>query len=203
MSNNNKGNKSPTSPLPYHAVDVQPDTPPTKRRKYRDTANNANKTKTTNSTKGTKESKEKPSDPANASDPIEIIPLMPSLKLELPEYLEADGSSCSYDEQNITDGPLNKLDDGLSSVDDDRKPDITHTFYTNQSSSDIADSKHTGSATASAVAAAAADLGNTFISYFHYLFQFTYLFNDLIADHLLAKPSTSGERLTQETTPGE
>ncbi|XP_044015914.1 protein abrupt-like isoform X3 [Aphidius gifuensis] len=163
---NNKNNKSPSSPLPYHAVDVQPETPPPKRRKYRDTSNHENNK--INTTKTSKELREKLNEQSNQPDPIEIIPLMPNLKLEMPEYLEADGSSCSYDEQNIVDGTLNKLDDVLSNVDDDKKPDISQTFYTNQSSSDTVEPKNALSTT------------------------------DL--DHLLAKPSTSSERVTQEPT---
>ncbi|XP_044015931.1 protein abrupt-like isoform X5 [Aphidius gifuensis] len=165
---NNKNNKSPSSPLPYHAVDVQPETPPPKRRKYRDTSNHENNK--INTTKTSKELREKLNEQSNQPDPIEIIPLMPNLKLEMPEYLEADGSSCSYDEQNIVDGTLNKLDDVLSNVDDDKKPDISQTFYTNQSSSDTVEPKNALSTT------------------------------DL--DHLLAKPSTSSERVTQEPTSG-
>ncbi|XP_033177929.1 broad-complex core protein isoforms 1/2/3/4/5 isoform X6 [Bombus impatiens] len=34
-----KRNKSPSSPMPYHAVDLQPDAPPSKRRKCRENAN--------------------------------------------------------------------------------------------------------------------------------------------------------------------
>ncbi|XP_011299559.1 protein tramtrack, alpha isoform isoform X4 [Fopius arisanus] len=161
---NNKGNKSPSSPLPYHAVDVNPDTPPTKRRKFRDTTSNADKSSASSSS-ATKDIDDKATEQAVTSggDPIEIIPLMPNLKLEMPEYLEQDGSSCSYEEQSTGDGS-NKLDDTLSNADDDRKPDISQTFYTNQSGSDASDPK------------SSTDLG-----------------------HLLSKPSTSGERLSQDS----
>ncbi|XP_011299562.1 protein tramtrack, beta isoform isoform X7 [Fopius arisanus] len=117
---NNKGNKSPSSPLPYHAVDVNPDTPPTKRRKFRDTTSNADKSSASSSS-ATKDIDDKATEQAVTSggDPIEIIPLMPNLKLEMPEYLEQDGSSCSYEEQSTGDGS-NKLDDTLSNADDDR-----------------------------------------------------------------------------------
>ncbi|XP_011299561.1 protein tramtrack, beta isoform isoform X6 [Fopius arisanus] len=137
---NNKGNKSPSSPLPYHAVDVNPDTPPTKRRKFRDTTSNADKSSASSSS-ATKDIDDKATEQAVTSggDPIEIIPLMPNLKLEMPEYLEQDGSSCSYEEQSTGDGS-NKLDDTLSNADDDR--------------------------------------------------------------HLLSKPSTSGERLSQDSAQG-
>ncbi|XP_011299556.1 broad-complex core protein isoforms 1/2/3/4/5 isoform X2 [Fopius arisanus] len=164
---NNKGNKSPSSPLPYHAVDVNPDTPPTKRRKFRDTTSNADKSSASSSS-ATKDIDDKATEQAVTSggDPIEIIPLMPNLKLEMPEYLEQDGSSCSYEEQSTGDGS-NKLDDTLSNADDDRKPDISQTFYTNQSGSDASDPK------------SSTDLG-----------------------HLLSKPSTSGERLSQDSAQG-
>nr|XP_012149983.1 PREDICTED: broad-complex core protein isoforms 1/2/3/4/5-like isoform X6 [Megachile rotundata] len=40
-----KRNKSPSSPMPYHPIDIQPDAPPSKRRKCRENANtNADKT---------------------------------------------------------------------------------------------------------------------------------------------------------------
>ncbi|XP_015108607.1 broad-complex core protein isoforms 1/2/3/4/5 isoform X2 [Diachasma alloeum] len=138
---NNKGNKSPSSPLPYHAVDVSPETPPTKRRKFRDTTSNAEKLSASSSS-ATKDNDDKTTDHAATAgaDPIEIIPLMPNLKLEMPEYLEQDGSSCSYEEQSTGDGS-NKLEDTLSNADDDRKPDISQTFYTNQSGSDAPDQK--------------------------------------------------------------
>ncbi|XP_015108608.1 protein tramtrack, beta isoform isoform X3 [Diachasma alloeum] len=117
---NNKGNKSPSSPLPYHAVDVSPETPPTKRRKFRDTTSNAEKLSASSSS-ATKDNDDKTTDHAATAgaDPIEIIPLMPNLKLEMPEYLEQDGSSCSYEEQSTGDGS-NKLEDTLSNADDDR-----------------------------------------------------------------------------------
>ncbi|XP_063983891.1 protein bric-a-brac 2-like isoform X6 [Diachasmimorpha longicaudata] len=137
---NNKGNKSPSSPLPYHAVDVNPDTPPTKRRKFRDTTSNAEKLSASSSS-AAKDIDDKTTDHGNTpgADPIEIIPLMPNLKLEMPEYLEQDGSSCSYEEQSTGDGS-NKLEDTFSNADDDR--------------------------------------------------------------HLLSKPSTSGERLAQDSAQG-
>ncbi|XP_047359884.1 zinc finger and BTB domain-containing protein 34-like isoform X2 [Vespa velutina] len=164
-----KRSKSPSSPMPYHAVELQTETPPTKRRKCRDNTN-TNADKTVSNALSGKDSENKISDNQTipGSDPVEIIPLMPNLKLEMPEYLEQDGSSCSYEEQSIGDSSLNKIgieDTPSNTPDHDQKPDITQTFYTSsQSVSDSLDSKHQS-----------ADVG-----------------------HLLSKPSTSGERLAQE-----
>ncbi|XP_014606808.1 PREDICTED: protein abrupt-like isoform X2 [Polistes canadensis] len=168
-----KRSKSPSSPMPYHAVELQTGSPPTKRRKCRDnTSTNADKT--VSNTLSGKDSDNKISDnqTLSGSDPVEIIPLMPNLKLEMPEYLEQDGSSCSYEEQSIGDSSLNKIgieDTPSNTPDHDQKPDITQTFYTSTHSvSDSLDSKHQ-----------LADVG-----------------------HLLSKPSTSGERLAQEAVQG-
>ncbi|XP_017792166.1 PREDICTED: protein tramtrack, beta isoform-like [Habropoda laboriosa] len=165
----NKRNKSPSSPMPFHAVDLQPDAPPSKRRKCRENAN-TNVEKALGNALTTKDSENKASEnqTPTGSDPVEIIPLMPNLKLEMPEYLVQDGSSCSYEEQSLGDSSLNKIgieDTSSNTPDHDQKPDITQTFYSsNQSTSDSLDLKHQGT-----------DVG-----------------------HLLSKPSTSGERLTQE-----
>ncbi|KOX78764.1 Broad-complex core protein isoform 6 [Melipona quadrifasciata] len=162
-------NKSPSSPMPYHAVDLQPDAPPSKRRKCRENAN-TNADKTISNALSAKDSENKTSEnqSTTGSDPVEIIPLMPNLKLEMPEYLVQDGSSCSYEEQSLGDSSLNKIgieDTSSNTPDHDQKPDITQTFYSsNQSTSDSLDLKHQTT-----------DVG-----------------------HLLSKPSTSGERLTQE-----
>ncbi|KAK2579647.1 hypothetical protein KPH14_011572 [Odynerus spinipes] len=164
-----KRSKSPSSPMPYHAVELQTEPPPTKRRKCRDNTN-ANADKTVSNALSGKDSDNKISDNQTipGSDPVEIIPLMPNLKLEMPEYLEQDGSSCSYEEQSLGDNSLNKIgieDTPSSTPDDDQKPDISQTFYTSsQSVSDSLDTKHQS-----------VDVG-----------------------HLLSKPSTSGERLAQE-----
>ncbi|KAK0172130.1 hypothetical protein PV328_005488 [Microctonus aethiopoides] len=175
LMTNNKGSKSPCSPLPYHSIELQPDTPPTKRRKCRENAASNVDKQSINLGKSKRDDNEKKSsdnqdNAGGGVDPVEIIPIMPSLKLEMPEYLEQDGSSCSYEEQSIGgDGAAHKLgEDILSNVDEDHKPDISQTFYSNQSGTDITDAKHS-----------AADLG-----------------------HLLSKPSTSGERLTQEAVQG-
>ncbi|XP_071869227.1 uncharacterized protein isoform X5 [Bombus fervidus] len=164
-----KRNKSPSSPMPYHAVDLQPDAPPSKRRKCRENTN-TNADKTISNALSSKDSENKTSEnqSTTGSDPVEIIPLMPNLKLEMPEYLVQDGSSCSYEEQSLGDSSLNKIgieDTSSNTPDHDQKPDITQTFYSsNQSTSDSLDLKHQTT-----------DVG-----------------------HLLSKPSTSGERLTQE-----
>lgn len=142
-----KRSKSPSSPMPYHAVELQTETPPTKRRKFRDNTN-TNVDKTVSNALSGKDSENKISDNQTipGSDPVEIIPLMPNLKLEMPEYLEQDGSSCSYEEQRIGDSSLNKIgieDTPSNTPDHDQKPDITQTFYTStQSISDSLDSKH-------------------------------------------------------------
>ncbi|XP_076166829.1 uncharacterized protein LOC143146421 isoform X2 [Ptiloglossa arizonensis] len=164
-----KRNKSPSSPMPYHAVDLQPDAPPSKRRKCRENAS-TNVDKAVSNALSAKDSENKTSEnqTTTSSDPVEIIPLMPNLKLEMPEYLVQDGSSCSYEEQSLGDSSLNKIaieDTSSNTPDHDQKPDISQTFYSSsQSTSDNLDVKHQST-----------DVG-----------------------HLLSKPSTSGERLTQE-----
>ncbi|XP_076657232.1 uncharacterized protein LOC143361586 isoform X13 [Halictus rubicundus] len=181
-SMDSKRNKSPSSPLPYHAVDLQPDAPPSKRRKCRENANaNANANANTNTEKAAgnalagKDSENKTSEnqTSTGSDPVEIIPLMPNLKLEMPEYLVQDGSSCSYEDQSLGDSSLNKIgieDTSSTTPDHDQKPDISQTFYSSsQSTSDNLDLKHQST-----------DVGKKYNR------------------HLLSKPGTSGERLTQE-----
>ncbi|KAG5315656.1 MOS1T transposase, partial [Pseudoatta argentina] len=164
----NKRNKSPSSPMPYHAVELQPEVPPNKRRKIRENMN-AEK----NSGINAKDSEKTENQTGPGSDPVEIIPLMPNLKLEMPEYLEQDGSSCSYEDQSIGDNALNKItidDTSSTTPDHEQKVDISQTFYTSQSASDGLDSKHQPD------------------------------FNDFfcLLGHLLSKPSTSGERATQD-----
>ncbi|XP_076657230.1 uncharacterized protein LOC143361586 isoform X11 [Halictus rubicundus] len=185
-SMDSKRNKSPSSPLPYHAVDLQPDAPPSKRRKCRENANaNANANANTNTEKAAgnalagKDSENKTSEnqTSTGSDPVEIIPLMPNLKLEMPEYLVQDGSSCSYEDQSLGDSSLNKIgieDTSSTTPDHDQKPDISQTFYSSsQSTSDNLDLKHQST-----------DVGKKYNR------------------HLLSKPGTSGERLTQEAVQG-
>ncbi|XP_012275394.1 broad-complex core protein isoforms 1/2/3/4/5 isoform X3 [Orussus abietinus] len=166
-----RGNKSP-SPTSYHSVELQSETPPTKRRKCRETTAEKASSGNASSTKDS-ESKSTENQVASGSDPVEIIPLMPNLKLEMPEYLEQDGSSCSYEEQSTGESSINRVgvDDTPSDTPEhDQKPDISQTFYsTNQSTSDASlDGKHHST-----------DLG-----------------------HLLSKPSTSGERLSQDAGQG-
>ncbi|XP_011264184.2 broad-complex core protein isoforms 1/2/3/4/5 isoform X1 [Camponotus floridanus] len=159
-----KRNKSPSSPMPYHAIELQPEVPPNKRRKTRDSTN-ANMEKNSGNAKDS-EGKTLENQTGPGSDPVEIIPLMPNLKLEMPEYLEQDGSSCSYEDQSIGDNALSKItidDTSSNTPDHEQKPDISQTFYSSQSTSDGLDGKHQ------------TDVG-----------------------HLLSKPSTSGERVTQE-----
>ncbi|XP_029163548.1 broad-complex core protein isoforms 1/2/3/4/5-like isoform X2 [Nylanderia fulva] len=160
-----KRNKSPSSPMPYHAIELQPEVPPNKRRKTRDSTNtNTEKNSAGNNAKDP-DGKTLENQSGPASDPVEIIPLMPNLKLEMPEYLEQDGSSCSYEDQSIGDNTLNKItidDTSSNTPDHEQKPDISQTFYSSQSTSDGLDGKHQ-------------DVG-----------------------HLLSKPSTSGERVTQQ-----
>ncbi|KAG7204149.1 hypothetical protein KM043_001991 [Ampulex compressa] len=168
-TSDNKRNKSPSSPMPFHSVELQPDVPPSKRRKCRESTNTNTEKVAVSNALSAKESENKTESQTPAgSDPVEIIPLMPNLKLEMPEYLEQDGSSCSYEEQSLGEGSLNKIgieDTSSTTPDHDQKPDISQTFYSSsQSTSDGLDLKHQS-----------ADVG-----------------------HLLSKPSTSGERLTQE-----
>lgn len=148
-SGENKRNKSPSSPIPFHSVELQPEVHPNKRRKTRDSTNaSAEKNSTGNNASG-KDTDGKTSDSQSgpSSDPVEIIPLMPSLKLEMPEYLEQDGSSCSYEDQSLGDNPLNKntIDDTSSTPDHEQKLDISQTFYSSQSTSDGLDGKHQSS----------------------------------------------------------
>lgn len=200
----NKRNKSPSSPMPYHAVELQPDAPPNKRRKTRESTNaSSEKNSGSNASGKDHDGKASENQTGPGSDPVEIIPLMPNLKLEMPEYLEQDGSSCSYEDQSIGDNTLNKitLDDTSSTPDHEQKPDISQTFYSSQSTSDGLDGKHQS-----------ADVGR-------YIYQITSRTRDTschtwfdeslirelscLSGHLLSKPSTSGERLTQEGVQGE
>ncbi|XP_057324775.1 broad-complex core protein isoforms 1/2/3/4/5-like isoform X2 [Microplitis mediator] len=167
---NNKGSKSPSSPMPFHSIELQPDIPPTKRRKYRDSGlSNAEKSSSIGSKKDLNDKLVENQVNASGSNPVEIIPLMPNLKLEMPEYLEQDGSSCSYEEQSTGDGSTIKISDDVLSntADEEHKPDISQTFYSSQST-DISDAKHS-----------TAEIG-----------------------HLLSKPSTSSERISQEAVQG-
>ncbi|XP_014488012.1 PREDICTED: protein bric-a-brac 2-like isoform X7 [Dinoponera quadriceps] len=147
-SGENKRNKSPSSPIPFHSVELQPEIHPNKRRKTRDTNASAEKNSAGSNVSG-KDADSKTSDSQSrpGSDPVEIIPLMPNLKLEMPEYLEQDGSSCSYEDQSLGDNPLNKntIDDTSSTPDHEQKLDISQTFYSSQSTSDGLDGKHQSS----------------------------------------------------------
>lgn len=141
LTTSNRGSKSPSSPASFPTLDIQSETPPNKRRKCREGNNgpNAEKNVTSNASK---ESERKMLDSNNtqSGDSVEIIPLMPNLKLEMPEYLEQDGSSCSYEEQSIGESSTNRivLDETPSDTpDNEHKPDISHSFYgANQSTSD-------------------------------------------------------------------
>lgn len=129
--------------MPYHAIELQPEVPPNKRRKTRDSTN-ANTEKNSGNAKDS-EGKTLENQTGPGSDPVEIIPLMPNLKLEMPEYLEQDGSSCSYEDQSIGENALNKItidDTSSNTPDHEQKPDISQTFYSSQSTSDGLDGKH-------------------------------------------------------------
>lgn len=129
--------------MPYHAVELQPEVPPNKRRKIRENTN-ANAEKNSAGINA-KDCDGKTSESQSGSDPVEIIPLMPNLKLEMPEYLEQDGSSCSYEDQSIGDSTLNKIvidDTSSTTPDHEQKLDISQTFYSSQSTSDGLDGKH-------------------------------------------------------------
>ncbi|XP_046474382.1 modifier of mdg4 isoform X3 [Neodiprion pinetum] len=172
LPTSNHGSKSPASPRNFPTLDIQSETPPNKRRKYRESSGaNTEKGSTGNTVSAIKESERKTLDSNNtpSGDSVEIIPLMPNLKLEMPEYLEQDGSSCSYEDQSAGESSTNRivLDETPSDIlDHEQKPDISHSFYSaNQSTSD----------TSLDITHQSADQG-----------------------HLLSKPSTSGERLSQE-----
>lgn len=132
---NDRGVKSSYSSSPYHTNSYKSDTPPNKRRRVRENSNaHSEKSNRHNSPKDS----EQKSDAQPGADPVEIIPLMPNLKTEMPEYLEQDGSSCSYDEQNES----NKLlVDSQDILENDHKPEISQTFYTNQSTDNLDASK--------------------------------------------------------------
>ncbi|XP_046419012.1 zinc finger protein 37-like isoform X1 [Neodiprion fabricii] len=176
LPTSNHGSKSPASPRNFPTLDIQSETPPNKRRKCRESSGaNTEKGSTGNTVSAIKESERKNLDSNNtpSGDSVEIIPLMPNLKLEMPEYLEQDGSSCSYEDQSAGESSTNRivLDETPSDIlDHEQKPDISHSFYSaNQSTSD----------TSLDITHQSADQG-----------------------HLLSKPSTSGERLSQEAVQG-
>ncbi|XP_046612626.1 protein abrupt-like isoform X5 [Neodiprion virginianus] len=176
LPTSNHGSKSPASPRNFPTLDIQSETPPNKRRKCRESSGaNTEKGSTGNTVSAIKESERKTLDSNNtpSGDSVEIIPLMPNLKLEMPEYLEQDGSSCSYEDQSAGESSTNRivLDETPSDIlDHEQKPDISHSFYSaNQSTSD----------TSLDITHQSADQG-----------------------HLLSKPSTSGERLSQEAVQG-
>lgn len=140
---NNKGNSSPCSPLPYHTLDTQNSSSeplPIKRRRCRENSSGGHNA--VKSSRHHPRASSSPKDTDNGqvvADPVEIIPLMPNLKLEMPEYLEQDGSSCSYEEQSI--GESKMLDDSADPMDTDQKPDIGQTFYSNTSGDTLDASK--------------------------------------------------------------
>lgn len=132
---NHKNNRSPQLHLPFHAVDLQHETPPVKRRRYRESANANLIDKSHRNALSPKDSENTKQECQSMSDPVEIIPLMPNMKLEMPEYVEQDGSSCSYEDQNASE-TSNKLtldESHMDAGDHENKPDISQTFYTNQS----------------------------------------------------------------------
>ncbi|XP_033227763.1 protein bric-a-brac 2-like isoform X4 [Belonocnema kinseyi] len=131
ITTNSKGSKSPSSPVESQS---QSEPPPTKKRKFRENSN-------ANTEKAANAKEEKTENQKGSSDPVEIIPLMPNLKLEMPEYLEQDGSSCSY-EESAGDSTKMGIDETTSETpDNEQKPDISQTFYSNQSASDSLDRK--------------------------------------------------------------
>ncbi|KAL7300895.1 hypothetical protein TKK_0006448 [Trichogramma kaykai] len=120
---NNRRHKSPASPQETHRSEA----PGPKRRRVRE-----NNTHTEKSTRHTVTSPKEPDngkvDPKAGSDPVEIIPIMPGLKMEIPEYLEQDGgSSCSYEEQSV-ECPRIVMEEEENITDGD-KPDIGQPFY--------------------------------------------------------------------------
>ncbi|KAL0124993.1 hypothetical protein PUN28_004259 [Cardiocondyla obscurior] len=143
-SMDNKIHKSPSSPMPYH-TELQPEVPPNKRRKIRESTSVGAEKNSTGINAKDCDGKMSENQTGTGSDPVEIIPLMPNLKLEMPEYLEQDGSSCSYEDQSIGENTLNKItidDTSSTTPDHEQKPDISQTFYSSQSTSDGLDNKH-------------------------------------------------------------
>ncbi|XP_012250822.1 protein bric-a-brac 2-like isoform X5 [Athalia rosae] len=171
LTTSNHGSTSPSSPAHFSTLDIQTETPPNKRRKCRESGSNVDKG-TTSNTVSSKDSERKTTSDSNTTsgDSVEIIPLMPNLKLEMPEYLEQDGSSCSYEEQSAGESSTNRIalevNPSEGKFNHEHKPDISHSFYSaNQSTSD-----------------ASLETKNLSVD----------------QGHLLSKPSTSGERLSQE-----
>ncbi|XP_048506750.1 protein tramtrack, beta isoform-like isoform X4 [Athalia rosae] len=175
LTTSNHGSTSPSSPAHFSTLDIQTETPPNKRRKCRESGSNVDKG-TTSNTVSSKDSERKTTSDSNTTsgDSVEIIPLMPNLKLEMPEYLEQDGSSCSYEEQSAGESSTNRIalevNPSEGKFNHEHKPDISHSFYSaNQSTSD-----------------ASLETKNLSVD----------------QGHLLSKPSTSGERLSQEAAQG-
>ncbi|XP_039314756.1 protein tramtrack, beta isoform isoform X3 [Solenopsis invicta] len=141
----NKRNKSPSSLTSYHVIGAQPEVSPNKRRKIQESTNvngekNSSEINANDSDGKTSESQMGPD-----SDPLVIIPPIANLKVEMPEYLEQDGSSCSFEDQSIGDNTLNKIAtvDTLSIMPKHgQKADISQTIYSSQSTSDGLDGKH-------------------------------------------------------------
>ena len=129
---NNKRNKSPGSPFNAHKLDQLPN----KKRRCRE--NNAHSDRVNRHNLSKEGDK---SDLQGSPDPVEIIPLMPNLKMEVPEYLEQDGSSCSYEEQSTGESSNKLIEDGPDIIESEHKPELGHTFFSGQTTDNLDTSK--------------------------------------------------------------
>jgi hypothetical protein len=163
-----------SSPVSFFPVDQQSDSPPSsKRRKWGSGVGGSAKSGN-NSAGPSSGSVEKDAErereterrrvsavPASSSaqsisksspDPIEIIPVVPNLKLEMPDYLEQeqDASSCSYSDSNQGGGggggqgssrdplpPMSQLLARGGSTSADGKPEPTEMYSTNSGDSTL------------------------------------------------------------------
>ncbi|XP_023714041.1 broad-complex core protein isoforms 1/2/3/4/5 isoform X13 [Cryptotermes secundus] len=183
LSNNTHGQKqmssgsgSVSSPVSFFPVDQRSDSPPSsKRRKWGSGVGGSAKSGNSSAvpSSGTVEKdveRERETErrrvsavPASSSaqstsksspDPIEIIPVVPNLKLEMPDYMEQeqDASSCSYSDSNQGGGgaggggqgssrdplpPMSQLLARGASTSADNKPEPTEMYSANSGDSTL------------------------------------------------------------------
>jgi hypothetical protein len=203
LSNNTHGQKqlsasgsvsgSVSSPVSFFPVDQRPDSPPSsKRRKWGSSVGGTSKSGNNPAvpSSGTVEKdgeRERETErrrvsaaPATSSvgrsspDPIEIIPVVPNLKLEMPDYMEQeqDASSCSYSDSNQGGGgsggqgssrdplpPMSQLLAHGTSTSTDGKQEPTEMYSTNSGDSALPPS-------AESLSASDISKNNTFYSMF-------------------------------------
>ncbi|KAK7788822.1 hypothetical protein R5R35_012821 [Gryllus longicercus] len=122
---------SVSSPVSFYSVDQRPESPPTaKRRKWSSSStgsksNSANGGVLKDSERECETERKRGSSQSSGGsnvEPIEIIPVVPNLKVEMPEYMEhdPDASSCSYSDSNhgvaSVSGAQNSSRDGMTSI---------------------------------------------------------------------------------------